>query len=261
MSELARQPRRYPVKETPERPARFIAGGEFSGMSHQMARIAAERLREQSTGSGAEVTMLRWTVAHGLAIGRMNHWGHAAFRPRELEDLLGTDKNGVRAAIDAGIRCGVFRPESVPTCLVVDTGMYQDARTGGMHMVECQNSAHKDFCNTHWLGVLGGQEPEPGLWDELLKNDPLTAVDRIAPVLIPVPLPARLRPRGKRAIEPPKRPGLKPVDSPAPARSGFGGVVSQPAAAPAAPQCQQPGCKFPAVANGYCSQHDWRVVA
>ena len=94
-----------------------------------------------------------------ISFSRMNNWGHAAFKPRELVTLVcGDDERSDKQAVARGIAIlsdmGRIAPPGSPgstvLCIVVNRSLVQRAAGKGGRLNVCSEPMHRDLRETCW---------------------------------------------------------------------------------------------------------------
>lgn len=105
-----------------------------------------------------------------LCSARANKWGHAAFKPGEMQKLLKCSKPARLRAMASLQSAQLIAPQSTTLCVVLSGAAY---RRGDRADKPCLEPGHEDRQKRQWIHYVepDGWEPEPGYWHEKI-NDP-----------------------------------------------------------------------------------------
>lgn len=101
-----------------------------------------------------------------ICASRANVWGHAAFMPGEMQDLLGCTEKTRRKALQSLRSAKIAAQESTPLCVVLSAEAW---RRGGKATQTCIEPSHVDRQRLMWATDYGWEE-QPGEWHELVKQ-------------------------------------------------------------------------------------------
>jgi hypothetical protein len=97
-----------------------------------------------------------------LAAARMNIWGHAPFKPREIRQILKISEPTKNKAIESLKTGKVIAPESTYLCIVLDAGV---VRRADRATHTCIEPSHVDRQRLMWAAGFGWETREKQ-WQE-----------------------------------------------------------------------------------------------
>jgi hypothetical protein len=147
------------IAEAPSRrgaPRRFMEGG-FTMVGDVMMMKYAQ---EQAT---LPPVMRLWMICQA----RVNRYGHCAFAPGELRDMLGdVDGQRTRYALRTLKKAGMIAKESTSLCVVLDCRVVRREDNANP---QCREPTHLHTADRMWMDGLDF-EPEAGHWQRVLSD-------------------------------------------------------------------------------------------